>query len=290
MKGCKMKKSLKAKTSLVCPLCLLLLLAGCYINIGSCHLQSKYQRKVNLTAPLSPGSTFEAQTHNGFINISGSNAANCDLEAIITARATTEETAKQLAENTQIRLEPSGSKLIIKIDKPILTFNKSIDISFTATVPNQTNLELTTHNGAIKIENINGQLNCTTHNGKVTAKQVSGSSTLQTHNGSVICEEISGDAQLKTHNGSIKAYYRKDAPAICDISIVTHNGRIEISTPPNLSAKIEVSTHNGSIHTDLPITIIGKINKHNLTGTIGTGEGKLHLETHNGSITIKGMD
>jgi DUF4097 and DUF4098 domain-containing protein YvlB len=65
---------------------------------------------------------------------------------------------------------------------------------------------------------------------------------------------------------------------------------VEFVAPPNFSAEVNVSTHNGSIKTDIPITVTGKVRKGRLTGTIGTGEGKLHLETHNGSITIKGRD
>jgi DUF4097 and DUF4098 domain-containing protein YvlB len=60
-----------------------------------------------------------------------------------------------------------------------------------------------------------------------------------------------------------------------------------VKTPPDLSAKIDVSTHNGSINTDLPITVSGKISKSELKGTIGAGEGQMHLETHNGSIRIR---
>ncbi len=93
--------------------------------------------------------------------------------------------------------------------------------------------------------------------------------------------------ELRTHNGGVKAAYAKNAPPVCNISIVTHNGGVDFTAPSNLSAEVEVATHNGSINTDLPITVIGKVTKRKLTGTIGTGQGKLHLETHNGSIKIR---
>jgi hypothetical protein len=146
---------------------------------------------------------------------------------------------------------------------------------------------LTTHNGAIKIANITGNIDSTTHNGKITAEKICGSTKLETHNGSVVCEEFSGETHLKTHNGSVKLCYSKTAPAACNISAVTHNGGIDFTSGPNLSAEIDVSTHNGSIKTELPIKVVGEVSKNKLTGTIGTGEGKLHLETHNGSIQIK---
>ncbi len=267
-------------------LCLLVAAAGCSINMG-CLPQEKYQRTVQLSAPLSPGSSFAAQTHNGSITITGADVTDCNLTATIIARATTEEDAKKLAERTTIKLEPLGDKLTAKIDKPTFLMNQSVSVSLDVTLPNRTDLELTTHNGSIIITNITGRLNGTTHNGKVIAEQISGTAELRTHNGSVICREVSGDTQLKTHNGNVKLYYSQAAPSVCNISLITYNGSIDLTTPSNFSGKVDASTHNGSIRTDLPITVVGKVSKSKLTGTIGAGQGKLHLETHNGSIRIK---
>lgn len=281
-----MKNCLITKLSLGCVLCLLTLLTGC-IYIGSCAMQERYERTVQLSAPLSPGSTFAAQTHNGSITLRGVEAAECNLTATIVGQAASQEDAQELAEATQVTLEPSGNKLVVKIDKPTLRMNQSVSVGLNGTVPNKTDLELLTHNGSVELAHITGRVNATTHNGKVTAENVTGALVLATHNGSVHCTEVSGDAQLKTHNGSVKAYYVQAAPSVCDISIVSYNGSIEFSAPDNFSAQVEATTHNGSVHTELPITVVGKVSKNEMKGTIGAGQGKLHLETHNGSIQIK---
>jgi len=144
-----------------------------------------------------------------------------------------------------------------------------------------------THNGSVEITNITGKVDGTTHNGKVTAEKVCGTAELRTHNGSIRCKEISGDTQLKTHNGSVKVYYATTASPTCNVSLITHNGGIDFTAPADFSAAVEASTHNGSIKTDLPITVVGEVSKRKLKGTIGTGQGKLHLVTHNGSIRIQ---
>ncbi len=293
-----------AKASAGFLLCLLIAAADCFYA-GGCIPKAKYERTVNLSAPLPAGGLFEAQTHNGHITLTGADIADCNLTATITARAYTEESAQKLAEEVEITLVPSGNKLTAKIEKPELTWGKSICVSFDVTVPNKTGVDLTSHNGTITIKNLTGQLNGTTHNGdvnaekisgavelkthngKISCKEVAGNTQLQSHNGEVSCEEVSGDIKLQTHNGDAEAFYSETALPVCNISIVTHNGSVNLTAPPNLSAKVEVSTHNGSIDTDLPITVTGKVTKKKLTGTIGTGEGKLYLETHNGSINIK---
>ena len=287
-----MKPHHLTKFSLGCLLGLLTLAAGCVINIGSCAMQAKYERTVDLSAPLSPGSTFAAQTHNGSMTVKGADVSECRLKAMITARAATQEDAQELAEKTQITLEPSGKKLTAKIDKPILKMNQSISVGFDANVPNKTDLELVTHNGSVAIADVTGRVNATTHNGKVSAGNVSGGIALSTHNGGIDCTQLSGDAQLKTHNGGIQVSYSQAAPPVCDLSVVTYNGGIEFSAPPGFCATVEAATHNGSVQTDLPITVVGEISKRRIEGTIGTDQasspkGKLHLETHNGSIRIR---
>jgi hypothetical protein len=219
--------------------------------------------------------------------MNGADVADCNLTATIVARAATEEDARELAEKIKVRLVPSGNRLTAKIERPTHLINKSVSVSLDVTVPNQMDLELGTHNGAVAIADITGRVNATTHNGKVITEKVSGTTVLKTHNGSVTCREISGDAQLRTHNGSVKAFYSEAAPSVCDISIATYNGSIDLAVPPGLSARIDAATHNGSINTDLPITVSGKVSKSKLSGTIGAGQGKLHLETHNGSMRIR---
>ena len=276
-----MTKNYRKALALGLCVCWLLTAGGCIIATA------RYERAVQLSAPLQEGSLFAAQTHNGSITVNGADVGECNLTATIVARAVTEEEAQRLAEQTQVSLEPSGNKLTAKIEKPYTRTNQSVSVSLDVTVPNHSDLQITTHNGAVEISNINGQIEGLTHNGKVSTTQVSGAANLQTHNGSVRCEEISGDVQLKTHNGSVKAYYHEAAPPVCNVSIVSHNGGIEFVAPPGFSAQVEASTHNGSVRTDLPIAVTGKVDKTKLTGTIGAGQGKLYLETHNGSIRIR---
>jgi hypothetical protein len=280
-----MKKEKFQKAFVVFLSCFVVAAMGC--NTNGCEPKEKYERVVKLTNAMQPGGLFEAQTHNGHINVTGADVAECNLTATITARADTVEDAQKLAEAVDIKLINSGSRLTAKIEKPELSPDERVSVDLDVTVPNKTGVDLTSHNGPLNIENLIGQVGGTTHNGTVTCKKVTGNTQIQTHNGSIVCEEISGYIKLQTHNGNATASYSAAAPPVCSASLITHNGSVSLTTPPNLSAKVEASTHNGSIDTALPMTVTGNINKRNLTGTIGKGEGSLYLETHNGSINIK---
>jgi len=278
-----MRRNHLTRVSSGCLLCLLSLLAGCGFNMASHDMQAKYERTVQLSAALARGSLFAAETYDGFITINGADVGDCNLTATIFARASTEENARKLAEKTKVRLERFGHKLTLKVDKPILWRNQFVGVGLDAQVPCQTNLELVAHNGAIGIASMASRINATTYNGDATVEELSGSAVLTTHNGSITCKEISGVARPTTYNGSIRIYCSEAARSACDISAATFNGGIEFAAPPDFSATVEASTQNGSVNAELPIAISSS----ELKGTIGTGQGKLHLETHNGSISIK---
>jgi len=272
-----MKKTYFTKRLLVHLPCIPILLLCCCNCIGSFANKAKSERMVELKAPLAAGSLFEAKTHNGSITINGAGIDNCIITATIVAYAPNEKSAKELAEEVKIELQPSGNKLIAKIDKPDFMRNRSVSVNLDVTIPNQTDLELATHNGPIKVANIRGNINNETHNGAVTVSQVAGIIKLKTHNGSITCKEISSNAQIRTHNGRVKVSCSETASPVC----------IYFVSPPNLSADADISTHNGTIKNSLPILLKGEIKGNKIKGTIGKGEGKLYVETHNGSIEVK---
>ena len=77
-----------------------------------------------------------------------------------------------------------------------------------------------------------------------------------------------------------------DSPRVMEAAVTTSDGSITFEGPPDLSALVDASVSDGSIHTSLPITVQGKVGK-SLRGTVGAGEGRVTVRTHDGSITIR---
>lgn len=273
--------------ALYCSISALLVFAG--FNLVGCDARprAKHTRTIRLSAAFAPGSAFGAETHNGTITITGADVTDCNLTATIVAQALTAEEAEALAEKVELKLVTSDGKLETKITKPDVTTNQCVSVNLDATIAGQADLNIVTHNGAVNISKITGNVDGTTHNGAVAATQITGQIKLTSHNGKITCKEISGETYAKTYNGSINVSYLKTAPAPSNISLATYNGNIDLTTAANFSARVSASTYNGSIKSDLPITVSGEIGKTKLEGTIGAGEGKLELETYNGSIMIR---
>lgn len=262
-----MKNSSLTKASLGCLLCLLIVMAGCCINIG-CWPRAKYERTEQLSAPFEPGQILHLQNNVGEITVVGADVSTCDVTATITAKAATTEKAEKLAKEVKIKLQPAGDKLKVKVEKPHVKDNCSISICFDITVPKQTALQLATNVGEIHVSNITEPIEAETNVGTIT------------------CREITGRVDLTTNIGEVTVAYAETAPSTCNANINTDIGEINFDGPPDLSAQVNVSVNIGSIQTDLPLTVKGKINK-SLSGMIGKGEGKITLRTNIGSINIR---
>lgn len=247
---------------------------------------AEFSREVQLDASLTEGKSFSATTLNGAIEVTGAEVSTCTLKAAIKVKAgMTDDVAKAVAEQVIVELVETADGLVAKIDTPTLKPRESISINLNVTLPRQTDLDLTTHNGRIMLEGLKGTIDATTHNGRVMSKDVEGKATLVTHNGRIGCTDFSGDAHLRTHNGAVEFHCADSAPA-GRIDIETYNGRVVFDAPAEYSATVDLATHNGSIHTNLPILTVGELSKQRRTGAIGEGEGTLRIVTHNGSIRI----
>ncbi|MCJ7728861.1 MAG: DUF4097 domain-containing protein [Sedimentisphaerales bacterium] len=263
-----MKNGHSTKVLVVCLVSVVIAVAGCCcVNICDVF-KAKYERTVQVSAPIAPRQALDVYTDVGSITVTGGDFTDCSVTAKITVKASTEEKARKLAEETQIKLEPADDRLKVKIEKPPMADRDAIFVSFSITVPRQTALDLQTNVGELEVDNITEYIRAKTNVGKIT------------------CREITGRTDLTTNGGEVMVVYAKNAPAACHADISTSVGKIDFAGPDNLSAAFHASANVGSIETRLPLTVTGKIGK-SIDGAVGAGEGKVTLEANVGSIKIR---
>ena len=242
-----------------------------YVPVACCcndENKEKFEKTERLSAPCAPGQTLCLQNKVGEISVTGEDVSECSVIVKITAKAITAEKAEKLAEEVQIKLEPAGDKLYIRVEAPANKLKQSINIDFNITVPKQTALQLETNVGEITVTDI--------------TKAVK----IESNVGAVSCKEITSDVEVKTNVGQVIVLYSKNAPAACNANVKTDVGEIDFTAPPDLSAQVNLSANLGSIETDLPLTVKGMLNQKS-SGTVGKGEGSVTLKTNVGSIKIK---
>jgi DUF4097 and DUF4098 domain-containing protein YvlB len=268
----------------------------------------RYDRTVDLLAPMEPGYTLAAEIENGSINVSGANVKQCSGRAVVRVRAAKNRTlaqARELAKEVKVGLQAEGKTITVKVEGLQELHKNGIGIQLNLTVPKQCILKLANKNGGLRIENIEGQIAGETTNGEVVladiagqtrivannghivANRITGETDLEANKGSITGKDISGDIHVEANLGSVEVVYAKEAPKACNVSIEANLGNIAFTGPPDMSAVVDASVTLGMIKTELPLVVEGDSTKtKTASGTLGEGKGKVHLEANLGLITI----
>jgi DUF4097 and DUF4098 domain-containing protein YvlB len=181
--------------------------------------------------------------------------------------------------------------------------------SITCTDMSDGDLKLKTSSGKIRISNASfGNCDVHTSYGSIVSNELEGKSIkLHSGNGNINVTESSADTtnlstsygritcrQIKTNeitaksgSGNLDITCSDPTPDEMIADLVTSYGSIDFTAPQNFAGQVDLSTSYGSIRTIRPITINGEISKKKLKGTIGEGNGKLHLQTSSGSINLQ---
>ncbi|MBW8035377.1 MAG: DUF4097 family beta strand repeat protein, partial [Planctomycetes bacterium] len=105
----------------------------------------------------------------------------------------------------------------------------------------------------------------------------------------IVCSDIIlSNLKIISNRSDIGIGYSSSASSEIIADIVSDRGDINFAPPPGFTGQIDLAVESGTIETDLPISIEGEISNKRIKGTIGQGNGKLHIENHRGSIKIVG--
>jgi DUF4097 and DUF4098 domain-containing protein YvlB len=237
-----------------------------------------------MTAPAVPGGALVVDTHNGGIDLAAADGGEITVNAVIEARAVRKSRAEKILADTRLVIQSTDGGVKISIAHPELGGSESVMASLDVAVPAGMTVEASTHNGHVAAVGLKADVKLRTHNGSVTVRDVEGAVAADTHNGSVDCSGSAGPLRVSTWNGSVRIACPKSARAP-DITASTHNGGVRLDCPADLSATLDLRTVNGGVFVAAPMkTEVLKRNE--VKGVVGAGEGRIVIETHNGSVRI----
>jgi DUF4097 and DUF4098 domain-containing protein YvlB len=181
--------------------------------------------------------------------------------------------------------------------------------SITCTDMSNGDIKLKTSSGKIKLSNASfGDCDAHTSYGSIVSGKLKGKSiklhsgsgsisvtessadttNLSTSYGRITCRQIStNDITARSGSGNLDIACSDSTPGQIVADLVTSYGSIDFAAPQDFAGQVDLSTSYGSIKTNRPITINGQISKKKLNGTIGEGNGKLHMQTSSGSINLQ---
>jgi DUF4097 and DUF4098 domain-containing protein YvlB len=239
---------------------------------GAATLEATFDRKFEVR----PGILFALNNTNGRITIRSWDQQRVQVHAVKRVESRDPETARKAL--NELKIEPSVTADAVRINTNyprqhygffdwLAGTNVSLSVQYDVTVPRSMNLNIENTNGAIDISDVRG------------SHQISNT------NGHIELLRCAGDVDAETTNGAIRAELG-EVNVGKSIRLETTNGRITVTLPKTLAARVDASTTNGSIKTDLPVTTT-EFRRNTLRGTINGGSSaELRLRTTNGSINI----
>lgn len=200
---------------------------------------------------------------NGGVSVLAWDRDEVRVEARVWADARSPERAEELARAVEL-LAARGR---VDSEGPRTGRRESWGVSWEIRVPRDSDIEVRTVNGGIRVEDVAGAIEFRATNGGV---RVTGAG---------------GDVRGHTTNGGLHVALSGDrAPAGVDVS--TTNGGVTVVIPEGYSAELVAGTRNGGIDVDFPVTVRGRIGRE-LRTTLGDGGPTIRAVTTNGHVRIR---
>jgi len=176
----------------------------------------------------------------------------------------------------------------------------------TIVTPTETDLALSSGDGALAIAGLRGNLDAHTGDGAISADNIAGAIRLTTGDGSVQLHHsegtlfaTTGDGSMsldgrfsqfeaRSGDGSIQLHLAPGSTLTSASSISTGDGSIALNLPHDFRAEVDASTGDGSIASSIPLLTTTSGRRNRVHGTMNGGGPTLRLHSGDGSIALSG--
>jgi hypothetical protein len=279
-----------------------IVVAACVALAGACLAPPRVASAAQLKQvtervfPLEAGGEVRVDSQNGRISVEAWNRSEVRIQITREVRSGSDEQAADLMKQLRADVEVGKDHIAIKSVYPKRVQNVGIwdvlgqrvgavNIHYYLQVPRETELDLRTSNGEVRVRGTTGDVTAATTNGGIDVSGVTGALDVRTTNGEIQLSGIDGSASGGTTNGTVEAELDRLA-AGGEVDLSTTNGDVTVALPANLAATLDATTTNGRVRVAFRVTTQGDISSKRIRGTIGGGGIPISLRTTNGNIEI----
>jgi hypothetical protein len=254
--------------------------AGCDIQAGNNgdfkidFASGKATDTWSRTYKLAEKGRFELINVNGKITAEPAEGAEVIVEGRRTAKARSDEQAKEMLAKLEIREEVGESAVRVESRPPRTSGFGGHEIEWTIKVPKGVIVDLRTTNGGVRLNNLSNEIHAKTTNGGVRGENITPS---------VI--------EASAVNGGIEFNLGSPLDATDSVDLETVNGGVTLGMPAESKATIAARCVNGGVKVDdLDIareeqaTEFDK--RRRLNGTMNGGGASVKMNTTNGGIHL----
>jgi len=217
---------------------------------------------------------FELINVNGRITAEQTDGDEVVVEGRRTAKARSDEAAKELLAKLEIREESGESTVRVESRPPRTSGFGGHQIEWTIKVPRGVIVDLRTINGGVRLNGLANEIHARTTNGGVKGVNI-----------------IPSLIEASATNGGIEFELGAPLDGTDSIEMETVNGGVELSLPSESKATIAARCVNGGVKVEgLDISKEEQQNDHErrrrLNGTMNGGGAKVNMSTINGGVRL----
>ncbi len=201
---------------------------------------------------------------NGDVTVHGWRDTLIHVVATVRAEAMTAPIARGVAMSVQI----NAAENQISAHGPSVVGTTSWSVSYELWVPVHTDLRITSVNGSLSVDGVDGRMD------------------LESTNGTLSLSNLNGDVRARTSNGGVSLAVAGDRWIGAGLDASTLNGPVEIIiSSAGYSAALEASTVTGRLTSDLDASS-HRAGSRTLEKRLGRGGPPLRLTTINGAVSV----
>lgn len=231
--------------------------------------------------------SIRAETENGSIRVRRIEQADVSVEARI--RTVTRE---RLESTRLVAERDTDGALVVRVNWPGGQRRNREGADLEIDVPDARGVRLTSSNGRLRTEGLEGEAVLRTSNGKLIAHRHAGPVRGETSNGAIEIRKSAGPLDVETSNGSIEIDLPTEAAG--PVRAETSNGSIDLTVGEAFAGTLEMETSNGSLETEqlgeIRYISSGEDRLVLRFGERSKGSHRSRLETSNGNIEVRGRE
>jgi hypothetical protein len=224
---------------------------------------------------VQPGGRFELINVNGRITAEPTDGKEVIVEGRRTAKARSDEAAKETLSKLEIREEVGGSTVRVESRPPRMSGFGGHEIEWTVRVPKGLIVDFRTTNGGVRMNGLSGEMHAKVTNGGVKGVGL----VIDTLEASVV-------------NGGVEIELGAPLDATDSVELTTVNGGVTFAIPSESKATIAARAVNGGVRVSDELKAEQEPEsqeferRRRFNGTMNGGGAKVNVNTTNGGVRL----
>jgi len=253
--------------------------------------------------PRPPGGNLRIDNANGRTRVVGEDRGDIEIQLTKAARAESVEQARRLVETIHVvPSEDAAGDLNLDVEIPG-RWNRRGRVDMELRIPRELKVQVIAANGKVCVQGLRDSVRARSSNGAVRIEDVIGDVEIHTSNAKVSCSctcghlaarSSNGRIELEDHRGSVDAA-TSNGTIHCELEDIgksgvilsTSNGRIVLDLPEEVDGDVDIRVDNGVIRNSRELDPPSRERSGRVKGTLGRGGTPIRLRASNGTISIR---